>query len=35
MVDKEKSYKIIGCCMEVHSTLGSGLLEQCYLIGSI
>lgn len=27
---KELSYKIVGCCMQVHSELGCGLLEQCY-----
>ncbi|MBI9103927.1 MAG: GxxExxY protein [Spirochaetales bacterium] len=30
MVHEKLSYKIIGCCMEVHSLLGPGLLEQCY-----
>ena len=30
MLNKELSYKIVGCCMEVHSQLGPGLLEQCY-----
>ena len=30
MNNKELTYKIIGCCMDVHSELGSGLLEQCY-----
>lgn len=30
MVHKELGYQIIGCCMEVHSQLGPGLLEQCY-----
>ncbi len=30
MVHEELSYKIIGCCMAVHSSLGAGLLEQCY-----
>ncbi|TRX71989.1 GxxExxY protein [Carboxylicivirga sp. M1479] len=28
--DKEKTYKIIGCCMEVHSELGGGMLEPIY-----
>jgi len=28
--DKEKTYKIIGCCMEVHSVLGGGMLEAIY-----
>ena len=27
---KEESYKIIGACMEVHKTLGSGFLEAVY-----
>ena len=30
MNKKELTYDIIGCCMEVHSAIGSGLLEQCY-----
>lgn len=30
MIEKELSYKVIGCCMAVHSGLGPGLLEQCY-----
>ncbi len=30
MVYEELSYKIIGCCMNVHSEIGPGLLEQCY-----
>lgn len=30
MTNEKLSYQIIGCCMEVHSTLGGGLLEQCY-----
>ncbi|MBS2210200.1 GxxExxY protein [Carboxylicivirga mesophila] len=28
--DKEKTYKIIGCCMEVHSVLGGGMSEAIY-----
>ncbi|WP_430812602.1 MULTISPECIES: GxxExxY protein [unclassified Carboxylicivirga] len=28
--DKEKTYKIIGCCMEVHTVLGGGMLEAIY-----
>ncbi len=27
---KEECYKIIGCCMEVHKTLGAGFLEAVY-----
>jgi GxxExxY protein len=27
---KEESYKIIGCCMEVHKKLGAGFLESVY-----
>lgn len=27
---KQECYKIIGCCMEVHNELGSGLLEAVY-----
>jgi len=27
---KEECYKIIGCCMEVHKTLGNGFLEAVY-----
>lgn len=27
---KHESYNIIGCCMEVHNELGSGLLEAVY-----
>jgi len=30
IVYKEKSYKIIGACMEVHTKLGFGLLEILY-----
>jgi len=30
MIHKELSYRVIGCCMEVHSCFGPGLLEQCY-----
>ena len=30
MVHKELVYKFIGCCMEVHTELGPGLLELCY-----
>ena len=30
MVNKEKAYRVVGCCMEVHSKLGAGLLENCY-----
>jgi GxxExxY protein len=30
MIYEELSYKILGCCMNVHSTLGCGLLEKCY-----
>ncbi len=30
IIYKEKSYKIIGACMEVHSSLGFGLLEILY-----
>lgn len=30
MVHKELGFQIIGCCMEVHTQLGPGLLEQCY-----
>ena len=30
MIHKELSDRLIGCCMEVHKTLGPGLLEQCY-----
>ena len=28
--DKEKTYRIIGACMEVHSVLGGGMLEAIY-----
>ena len=27
---KEECFKIIGCCMEVHKTLGPGFLEPVY-----
>lgn len=27
---KDESYKILGCCMEVHSNLGCGFLEAVY-----
>lgn len=27
---KQECYDIIGCCMEVHKTLGSGFLEAVY-----
>jgi len=27
---KEESYKIIGACMKVHTTMGSGFLESVY-----
>lgn len=27
---KEECYRIIGCCMEVHNVLGSGMLEAVY-----
>jgi GxxExxY protein len=30
LVLKEESYKIIGACMEVYNTLGSGFLESVY-----
>ena len=30
MIHKELSYRVIGCCIEVHKALGPGLLEQCY-----
>lgn len=30
MLYKQECYKIIGCCMEVHNELGSGLLEAVY-----
>ena len=30
MNKKELTYKIIGCCMEVHTAIGCGLLEQWY-----
>jgi len=30
IIYKEESYKIIGCCMEVHNQLGEGFLEIVY-----
>ncbi|MBI9107177.1 MAG: GxxExxY protein [Spirochaetales bacterium] len=30
MIYEQLSYKIIGCCINVHKVLGGGLLEQCY-----
>jgi GxxExxY protein len=30
LVYKQESYNIIGACMEVHKTLGSGFLESVY-----
>lgn len=30
LVYKEEAYKIIGCCMEVHKTLGKGFSEIVY-----
>lgn len=30
IVFKEESYKIIGICMNIHSTLGNGFLEAVY-----
>ena len=30
IIFKEESYKIIGICMNIHSTLGNGLLEAVY-----
>jgi len=30
MVHEKLSFRIIGCCMAVHNSLGPGLLEQCY-----
>ena len=27
---KDESYEVIGCCMEVHTQLGSGFLEAVY-----
>jgi GxxExxY protein len=30
LIYKEESYRIIGCCMEVHKTLGKGFSEIVY-----
>ena len=30
LVFKDKTFAIVGCCMEVHKTLGSGYLEAVY-----
>lgn len=30
MVHEKLSFRIIGCCLDVHNSLGPGLLEQCY-----
>ena len=30
MLEEKLSYQVIGSCMQVHSLLGPGLLEQCY-----
>ena len=30
MVHEKCSFRVIGACMAVHNSLGSGLLEQCY-----
>ena len=30
IIFKEESYKIIGICMNIHSTLGNGILEAVY-----
>lgn len=30
LIYRQECYKIIGCCMEVHNELGSGLLEAVY-----
>ncbi len=30
LIYKEESYKIIGCCYEVHNNLGAGFLEIVY-----
>ena len=30
MVYEDLSYRVIGCCMAVHNSLGCALLEQCY-----
>ena len=30
LIFKAEAYKIIGCCMEVYNTLGSGFLEEVY-----
>jgi len=30
MVHEQLSFSVIGCCMAVHNSLGTGLLERCY-----
>ena len=30
MVHEKLSFRVIGCCIAVHNSLGPGLLEQCY-----
>lgn len=30
LIYKDEAYKIVGACMEVHNTLGSGFLESVY-----
>lgn len=30
LIYKEEAYEIVGACMEVHNTLGSGFLESVY-----